>query len=179
MVYNDIIEKFNSAQSGNPDARKSIIDYFMDNVDKQLENCNLTPEQKADRSIKCRKSIVQNLGICFEYEDFFQRTMESIKNIIYLYRPPVINNSRDLISNQNTFKTIVTIEDIDSLDLPIVVRETARLYFVENKSVSEISALISAKEVIICRRLMLVKRKIAMKKMSNSIKNEEMLVYNK
>jgi len=179
MFSKELVDKFNEAKSGNSEATFSVINYFMNNIERQLSNLNLEKEVKADKSIKCYEMIIQNLNLYYNFNEFFTNTMESIKRIIYLNQVETINNSRTIIANQDFLNGKISLEDISNLQMPVKIREIARLYFIENKSIEEISEITKDNKTIICVRLNRVLRAIKGEKVSNYTHEDQSFIYNK
>ena len=177
MSSNEIlVQRFAAAKCGDMEATNFIVSYFISRVEEQLENLNISGEKRADKIPICHRIILQNIRVYFNYRDFFEQTMDDLKNFIYGNQIRVLTNSREIIESQKSL--VVTKEEIDSLDIPIIAREIARLYFVEKMDVERIESLTKVKEAMIYVHLKRVLKALTAKKMSNYTQNEETFVYN-
>ena len=166
LLSNELLtQKFNDAKSGNQEAIRYLINYFLNNVEKQLDNLELTSASKKDRVIKGYKVIVRNLKIYYDVEEFLEKTYDDMKNLIYLNRVDSISGgSRGIIESQKNITSKVTEEDLDALGLPAKTYTIARLFFIENRSIENISNITSDNETIICVRIRSVLNRVNAKK---------------
>ena len=166
MLSNELLtKKFNDAKSGNQEAIRYLINYFLNNVRRQLDNLELSSKVEEDREIKFYVVIVRNLKIYYDVEEFLRNTYDDMKNLVYLNRVDSISGgSRGIIESQKNLISKVTEEDLDALGLPAKTYTIARLFFIENRSIKNISNITSDNETIICVRIRSVLNRLNAKK---------------
>lgn len=166
MLSNELLtKKFNDAKSGNQEAIRYLINYFLNNVRRQLDNLELSSKVEEDREIKFYVVIVRNLKIYYDVEEFLRNTYNDMKNLVYLNKVDSISGgSRGIIESQKNLISKVTEEDLDALGLPAKTYTIARLFFIENRSIKNISNITSDNETIICVRIRSVLNRLNAKK---------------
>ena len=179
MLSNELLaNKFREAKAGNAEATRYLINYFMTSVERQLGNRDdVSLEVKADREVKCHGIVVRNLKLYYDVEEFLGSTMEAIKNVLYLNVVKNIRGSRSIIEGQNIISSKVTEEQIFSLGLSAKEYTIAKLYFLDNRSIKDISLITSDNEIMICSRIRRILNRLNSKKVSNYTPLDETSIY--
>ena len=177
---NELILNFNEAKLGDLEAINFLVNYFMNNVEKQLQNTHLNFEDNIRKSSNCRQVIIRNIHICYDANEFISETLKDIKNIIYLDQVNKKSGSRDIVTaNEAIIRSKISAEDLNMIKVPIVYRELARLYYIENKTIKELSEIEKTSETIIYYRLRKIADALLKRKASNYVLKEKASVYRK
>lgn len=179
-LSSDLIQKFNEAKAGNFDAINYFVNYFMNNVEKQLQNLNFSQSEKTERINNCRALIFKNIHICYDAYEFINRTLRDIKNAIYLNQTLEPNGSRDIVVNQkDIIRAKMSVSNLDLINLSVKERELARLYYLENKSVDELAEMFKCSKTIVYFKLRKVANALIVQKTSSSVSKDETFLYRK
>ena len=154
MLPDDIVKKFNEAKVGNFDAVDYFVAYFINNVEKQLQNLDLIESEKAKKIFNCRRIVLKNLYICYDANNFVSQTLKEIKNAIYLNQVAEPTGSEEIVNSQKTIiQANLSVSNLDLIKLDVKDRELARLFYLENKSVKDLAEMYKCSERIIFVRL--------------------------
>lgn len=179
ILSDEFVQKFHAAKADNYDARAYLVDYFVSKAERQLQNLNLTAEQKAARTEKCRDVVSQNLYNYIDADAFVEQTLKDLKNAIYLDRGLSQSSSKDIILMQRDIVPSKLLSDLDSINIPVKDKELARLFYIENKSATVLAEMYKCSETIIYVRLRRISKALSAQKASNSVSKEETFLYTK
>ncbi len=169
-LSNEVVTKFNEAKSGNYDAINYFVIYFMGNVEKQLQNLDLSPEEKAERRNKCHSIILRNIHICYDSHNYVEQTLNDIKNAIYLNQITEPDGSKNIVIVQkDIIRAKLSTSNLDFVNISVKDRELARLFYLENKSVDALAEMYKCSKTIIYVRLRRVANALSAQKTSNFV----------
>lgn len=168
-------QKFSEAKAKSQSAIDFFVTYFMENVEKQLQNLNFSPSEKEEKLNQCREVIQTNICTCYDLQSFMNQTLEDIKNVIYLAQTTNTSGSKNIVLEQkDAVRAILSTVNLDLLPIPVKEREMARLYYFGDKSVEEIAEICKCTETIVYVKLRKVATIVAMQK---STQNNESFLY--
>ena len=179
VAPNDLVQKFIEVKAGNLEAIDYFLNYFMPNVEKQIKNLtDLSEEEIRLRINRCLAIVIDNLYVCFDYTVFFEKTMKDIRNIIYLNQVNEIGSSKVIMSAQrDLIDANLVASNLSSIDIPVKYQELARLYYIENKSIPELSEIFKCTNAIIYFRLRKIAEALLAKKASSYVSDSESFIY--
>ncbi len=175
----DFTTRFAQAKTGSPEATEVVIGYFMKSIDQQLQNMNLQSNEYYKRYHECLKAILLNIHKYYDYEHFMSVTLKEIKEIIYLNKPISELNSSQIITESDSYiKSRVSSEDFDSLDVPLIYRECAKSYYIDNMTIEDLANMYRCTATIIYKRLRTVANAIFIRR-QNHLKETDFALNNR
>ena len=180
VLSNDLVDKFNEAKAGNFDAINYFVDYFLTNVEKQLQNLEFNQSEKDEKINRCHEIVLKNLHFCYDACNFVNQTLNDIKNAIYLNQINEPNGSKDIVTVQKDIvRAKLSTANLDSTNISVKDRELARLYYMENKSVEELAEMYKCSKTIIYVKLRRLANAMSAQKSVKSNENDESFLYRK
>lgn len=167
-LSNDVVQKFNEAKAGNFDAINYFVNYFMGNVEKQLQNLTLSEDERTERINNCRAVILRNMHVCYDSYNYIEQTLRDIKNAIYLNQVTEPDGSKNIVIVQkDIIRAKLSMANLDLVKIPVKDRELARLFYLENKSVEALAEMYKCSKTIIYVRLRRVANALSAQKASS------------
>ena len=180
-MRDELVQKFNEVKTNIPNstANDYLVNYFMTIAEKQIKNLNLDQNEKNERLEKCYRIIISNLTICYDGGNFIDKTLEDIKNAIYLNKDINQSNSSDIVNAQrDIIRSKLTITDLDAIT-DVKNRELARMFYFENSSIKKLALISHRTEQVVSTRLRRIATDLIKRKVSNSVIIEEEIIYRK
>lgn len=170
-MLNDFNAVYLRAKANDQEASAIIIDYFLRNVDNQLSNLRLSNNEYSKKYNECLKAIVSNLNRYYESEKFIEATLKSIKEIIYMNKNAPKFNSSDVVKDSEGYiRARILTDDIEDLDVPVIYKECARLYYINGVTPENLAIMYKCSETIIYNRLRAIANMIFLVSLTNNQK---------
>ena len=169
-LNNELTFAFYEARQGNQDSLNYLVNYFIGNVTRQLININLDKNEQFKKISQSYQVFFRNLNTCYDANEFINKTLDDLKKVIYLDSNLISNSSKEVLIRENdNIRKLILKTNLDTLNLPIVFREVARMHYIEQKSVLELAQIFKCSETIIYFRL----RKVADAVLNKNTLNKE------
>lgn len=170
----DFSTVFLQAKANNQDAIAAIVDYFMRNVESQLKNLRINPEDYYQKYNACLEIIITNLNRFYESKRFLEITLKNIKEIIYLNKKPASFTSGDIVKESESYiRARIINDDIEQFDIPVVYKECARLYYINGISPEDLAIMYKCTVTIIYKRLKSVANLIFMNEIASLVSQDK------
>lgn len=150
----DLSLTFYKAKTGDQESIRALTDYFMHRVDIQLKNLKLSEEEYYQKYNDCLTIMLSNVSVFFEPNKFVETTLQRFKEIIYMNKKTTGFKSSDVVMESYSYvKARILGNELENLNVPIIYKECARLYYINGITSQKLSVIYKCSETVIYKRL--------------------------